>query len=673
MIWQEFLANMSKQKPQPPAIYVLIQDSQIAEINKDCLKIIFSTEEARVAAKSKLGAIKIRIPSELQRDRLEFVTGVAPLSETIQPAARTITTKNPDNSSSRPISNQSPIINQRPVITQRPIIHQIQNPLTKLLVTPFEYDNRNNVELVQPVLQSAVEAEKTCQPIYDLLAKRTKQLAQSTLEIKFPWRVRVGGVRGFRDLLLPAFHPVYGIPYFPASSLKGVINAWARNNGYESEADELFGTLKKGMGKVQILDAFPTKPCLSMDMANPQWHWRGQQVEYKPEPHALLTLMEPEIVIGLSPTSRGTQNDIETVKKWLENALKIGIGSRVSAGYGRTEITHNLPHFQEYKFTLWSQGIYGANPPSGGNNWRGETEFRPVAFRGVLRYWFRVVALGLYSPESCQKLEQQLFGALGQEGSICLGMNWDKSGDNPLEITGKILLESKSPEHLTLAKNLLILASHLGGVGRGSRRPLHYNSGRLRGCHWELDGNLDKNILSLSKEPWQVFLQELINSFKIVHPSGNPSSCQPYNKGTRCQDVLNQNAVITLVPSPGLKHPRQVNSYQSQGNQPDVRGEALEILYGSDKFKGVNRDRRGNEKVGGSLAIPSYVLIKSNYPGADSEYQTVTIFGADFRDRTAFKDALPEDSIQVWPLSLPVAQSNASEKPSKPILKKRNN
>ncbi|WP_200892607.1 RAMP superfamily CRISPR-associated protein [Aliterella atlantica] len=30
-------------------------------------------------------------------------------------------------------------------------------------------------------------------------------------------------MRGFRELLLPVFYPVYGVPYIPSSSLKGAI------------------------------------------------------------------------------------------------------------------------------------------------------------------------------------------------------------------------------------------------------------------------------------------------------------------------------------------------------------------------------------------------------------------------------------------------------------------
>lgn len=653
-IWKEFLSNMSKQKPQPPAIYELIKDSQIAEINNTCLKIAFRSEEAKSAARAQLQAIKNRVPPELKRERLEFVVGFSPLVETIiQPVAP------------KAMTNSNPRFNPKQTSSST----ELQNPLMQLLVTEFGRD-REGREVAQPLLQQSSKADKICQGIYQLLTERTKYLAQETLTIQFPWRVRVGGMRGFRELLLPAFHPIYGIPYFPASSLKGAANAWARANGYEAEAKILFGTLRDGLGRVQILDAFPTKPCLSVDMANPQWHWRGESVEYKPEPHALLTLLKPEIVIGLLPTSRGTKDDIETVKKWLENALKTGIGSRVSAGYGRIDLTTILPYSSTYQFKLWSQGMHGANPPAKENSYQGEIEFRPVALRGILRYWFRTIALGLYSSTTCQELEQTLFGTLGQEGSIRIGMTWEKLGDSPLKIEGKILLESKSQEHLNLVQKILVLASHLSGVGRGARRPLHLNSGRLRGCHWELDGN----VLPYNQTLWQTFLEEIMTSFRTIKSHETPGRCEPFRNSTRYQDVLNQNVSIVLVPSPNLKHPREVNNYSQGGDLSEVRGEALEVLYSSDKYKGRNRDGRGNEKVGGSLGVPSYVVIQSNYPSNSQKYQAVTIFGSDFRDRAAFKNEFTQDSISVWPLSSAPNKSNTPSKLAKPtISKKRSN
>ncbi|NEP54530.1 MAG: CRISPR-associated protein Cmr6, partial [Moorea sp. SIO3C2] len=403
--------------------------------------------------------------------------------------------------------------------------------------------------------------------------------------------------------------------------------------------ERLLGSLEGGIGCVQILDAFPIKPCLTVDMANPQWNWDNNQVTYQPVPHALLSMEKPELVIGLARTTRGSLEDVKTVKQWLEQALTEGIGSRVSAGYGRIAVDASLPCSCSHDFQLWTQGMYGAFPPSKENR-QGTAEFRPTALRGMLRYWFRAIALGLYSPGDCKNLEATLFGTIeppAREGKIRIALDWsEKKGDrfHPHFYEGTILLEAKEKSYLTLIEKLLHLASHLGGIGRGSRRPLHWNHPYpgLRGCYWQVDSK----ILTGNQKVWQDFRQEVIAAFTAVQPLSNPGAGNPGKPKHRQQDVLNDKARIYLLPFPGLKHPEAVKDWQIEGSEINVRGRALDLLYGSDRFKGVNQKGQGNDKVGGGLGTPSYVLIQSNFPPQQQPYQTVTIFGANQSDRSVF-------------------------------------
>ena len=532
-------------------------------------------------------------------------------------------------------------------------ITEMENPLQALNHQRFS-------DHAQPVLEEASAADATCSSIYAHLTERTKTLAEETLEVKFSWRLRVGGMRGFQELLLPVFHPVYGIPYVPAASLKGATRAWARQHGAsKDEINKLLGELDKGVGCVQILDAFPKAPCLSVDMANPQWRWENNQVKYKPEPHALLSMKEPELVIGLVRTHQGKRqqqdNDLQTVKTWLENALAAGIGSRVSAGYGRTQPQAILEHSSSNNFKMWTQGMYGANPPTKENNYQGIAEFRTSGVRGVLRYWFRAVALGLYDVETCQELETKLFGGLSKEGCIRLGINLTKqevlTNTSPDFYEGSILLESQYLSRLLLVKNVLKLFSNIAGLGRGSRRPLHLNNNRMRGCHWELN-NLK---LAFDKNEWQQFLESLISSFKEVHQPTVPANMNPGNDRNRYQDVLNSDTKIFLVPSPQQKHPNSVNNWQIEGSEKPVLGEALNLLYSSPNFKGEKEVKQkdgskikiGNPLVGGKLEIPSFVIIKSIFPASGHPYQVVTIFGSNHPERQKFVQALPTNSVRV--------------------------
>ncbi|MFO5474817.1 MAG: RAMP superfamily CRISPR-associated protein, partial [Dolichospermum sp.] len=135
----------------------------------------------------------------------------------------------------------------------------------------------NDASQRMSILRETVAAEQGCNQIYTKLYQRTLQLAngkENTVSVSFNWRMRIGGTRGFRELLLPVLHPIFGIPYIPASTLKGAARAWARKNDAPARVQELLGMLNgrnAKAAKIEFLDAFPTKHCLSIDVATPQW------------------------------------------------------------------------------------------------------------------------------------------------------------------------------------------------------------------------------------------------------------------------------------------------------------------------------------------------------------------------------------------------------------------
>ena len=548
----------------------------------------------------------------------------------------------------------------------------IRSPLQVLITEPFREDDRGN-ELADQVLAKTKTAEKdSCKQLYKQLCDRTALLADELVTVKFSWRLRVGGTRGFRELILPVFHPIYGIPYVPSSSLKGFLRAWARE-AQKVELGRLLGFLDgddAAVAAIQILDAFPTAPCLELDMANPQWAWKGNRVQYGTVPHPLLSMAEVTLKIGLVRTSAGTKTDVGLVKNWLEQAFKSeGLGARVSAGYGQASrvngqplstfqsLTH--PHSSEHPFEFWSQGIYGQDP--------NKTEFRPVAARGILRYWFRAVALGLYSPDECRTLEKKVFGGIEpkpEEGSFKLIATLDSEtlGEQtvPHSGTGTLILQAREKSHLILLQALLKLAFHVGGLGRGARRPLHWNSGRLRGCFWQPIETTE--TLPYDTEAWQAFFLSLLSAFDQVRPENTtaPNTSQPVKReqlqrpqlprqreaNKRTQDILNSHARIYLIRSRNLKHPNQVREWRNEGDKYRVRGTALDFFYASG-FKGVNRDGQGNPNVGGKLEVPSFVWIQSNRLNKpDDAYQVVTLFGADHPERKKFLQKL-QDSRQI--------------------------
>jgi CRISPR-associated protein Cmr6 len=657
-MWSNFLQKLRQDKNP---LYDLLQNSQLTAA--DNLIVYVPDGDVQKQAKSKLGKVTAKLFElypQWNQKKLFFEVGNLP-----QAAAIPDRQNPPRNGAATPARIQQAPAGNAAIARQQ----TLRSPLQALNQMLFG-------ELYQPALDAAVAAEETCQQLYKQLTAKTNLIATEVLTVQFPWRVRVGGTRGFQEILLPVFHPVYGVPYVPSSSIKGAVLAWARQNN-QSEIDRLLGTLDNGIGCVQFLDAFPTKPCLSVDLANPNWHWDGDCIKYQPKPHFLLSMEQPELAIGLALTSRGkNQDDVKTVKGWLEQTLaESGIGSRVSSGYGRTNPTSrsstNGVLTTSYKFELWTAAMYGATPPSKQNNNQGIPEFRPTAVRGMLRYWFRAIALGIYPPQQCKTLEAELFGTIEpstQEGSIRIAVEWEEkqtgNRDRPFHYSGTIHLEARQTKQLPLIeKNLqliekiLQLSSHLGGIGRGSRRPLHWNhpDPGLRGCYWELE----TNQLPCKERDWQNFLRGVREAFlEVKQPTGNPAACPPGKPGDRNQDVLNGQSKIYLVPFCDLVHPESITDWQTEGKEIDVRGEALELLY-EPRFKGVNQQNIGNKNVGGritqkgeneSTSTPSYVIIKSNFPQQGRNYQAVTIFGANHPDRATFANALPSNSIRVWPL-----------------------
>lgn len=520
------------------------------------------------------------------------------------------------------------------------------------------------------VLQAAVDADKKADDLYKALCDRNQLLADEIVTANFPWRLRVCGFRGFQELLLPALHPIYGIPYIPASSLKGLVKTWVQNTLSKDEypeAKRLLGYLdlnkeESALAAVQILDAFPEGHCLSLDIANAQWHWdnRSNKVEYGPEPHIMLSLLNPTIKIALKQTCIGKPGDVKIVRDWLEQAIRAeGVGGRTSAGYGRASIQKPIQrsvcrryHRSEHPFELWSEGIHGIDS--------NRDEMRPVALRGILRYWFRAIALGLYIPETARQLENDFFGTIDgdspTEGYIRLELHHssDEQTQNsqaPSYTRGSIFLESKPPESsaadlsaeaLEIAQQLLQLGTHIGSVGRGSRRPLHWNKPRFRGGYLQLLNKSDS--LECNAEEWKALFDNLkknLAKFRDRQVSSRPFSLG--EPGRRRQDIINQDTAIYLIPHKKLLHPNKVKRWNTEGERVNVRGIALDFFYKSG-YKGGNNSQGTNAQVGGNLGTPSFVWITSNYlHEPEKAYQAVTILGTDNRERENFSTALARE------------------------------
>ncbi|QUS62543.1 RAMP superfamily CRISPR-associated protein [Synechocystis sp. PCC 7338] len=541
------------------------------------------------------------------------------------------------------------------------------------------------------ILQMAMENAKYYDDRLKICNKRTQAIAgeKNTFQVTCPWRIRVGGHRGPESILLPAFDSL-GMPYIPSATLRGVARTQAirevmqstGKNWKDAEKDPLivkhFGALDADKadqaGKVVFLDAYPTSgKCLTVDMANNIWSWDGKHLNYSPNPNPFLSLKEPTFLIGLRLVSNCSDPQILTqVKKWLIAGLASGAGSQINTGYGQLlenpKQSPNKP-FLEVEFALEGQLIHGYQKPGQWNREKGrfnnginQAEVRPTAFKSMLRYWFRVFALGVLSPNQVQDLEGKIFGAISPTQShgllrvnILNGRVTQKEAQNKNDDAGEIagiLTLSFSPEappdtqdFQNLLKNLTWLMFNLGGIGQGARRPCYSRSNRKYAPWWR------GSTFILESDPWndpeESTAQEFAKLFKrrlrefydslgaISSVMINANQLQSTGRVNQqnWQDAADTNCKIVIV----------------SGSESHGKCFALAQLH-SDQFKvqrGGKLDYDGNlcGQVRGGVK-PSPVWIAD----VGEDYQVVTIFGATASPRLDYLRSL-KGAIQVFPLS----------------------
>ncbi len=613
-------------------------------------------------------------------------------------------------------------------------------------------DPITKVQIMQTAEERADHAK-----ILEKLNDRIKLLAGdgNYFEVSCPWRIRVGGTKGSEEMLLPAFDNL-GIPYIPSSSLRGVARSFAIRHFMQEKGltwekadryvEEWFGHLEgekdNRVGKVIFLDAYPI-PCknggLAMDMANSIWRWEGDQLgKYSPNPNAFFSLKDVSFLIGIRPIKPDYQEQAKQVRQWLVAGLAQGIGSQVNSGYGflRKAETNQLPTgFLELDFEVYGQLVHSLRKlkleepiRNGRANYTqvagdGE-ELRSVAIKNMMRYWFRVFALGVLPNDIVKKTEQQIFGGIDPKtrGYLCVYVLEDKDGhrvapelsrDGESKPHGKqkgklILMRSSEPvsEKVTevtdlsalsafeeslivLAKELIWLTFHLGGVGQGARRPLYSRNSRRNGRPpWWRGSTIMLTYSNVLEKPQNFptdFAQHLQTFYEALEKV-SLSALLPLRSVVQASESLWSEAAdshckIWLLPSsstlskpdPTARPPRQrqsvsgrtisgqkcnslrilhqlvhpdLDEYQRKKNSQNQR-EKVEALAALTRVKNLcghtDRDFPNGRERG---ATPSPIWI------ADHEsYQVVAVFGATIQPRKRFVDELvKQGAIQIFPL-----------------------
>ncbi|MDH6058663.1 RAMP superfamily CRISPR-associated protein [Umezakia ovalisporum] len=564
-----------------------------------------------------------------------------------------------------------------------------------------EYKDSTKLQILQMACEQANYSERLKE-----LTERTKLIAENSFKVQCPWRIRVGGHRGPESILLPAFDAL-GLPYIPSSTLRGVARTQAIREivtqqqiqwkDAEKQVAPWFGSLEgenpeHRSGKVVFLDAYPEANqgpanILTVDMANNIWKWEGNSIQYSPNPNPFLSLEKPFFIIGLRLASGCEDHGIlEKVKHWLITGLQGGVGSQVNSGYGQLNpagrVTPQSEFFQ-VDFILQGQLIHGGqkfrnlrqpyinNHNNNHNNLRPDTinhgEVRPVAFKSMLRYWFRTFALGVLDPTQVQEWEGKIFGTITPEkkyGWLMVRVlkgrittkepqrNNDPVGEQEGTLTlnySPEIPENQKNNLQKLAKNLAWLMFHLGGVGQGARRPC-YSRGQtrpyVRGStlipdtedkFWKLP-NTPQEFQRLFRQRLEAFYQGL-QGLGVNFNHRQLKNCGKVNSFTWFE-ALDINGKIIVV------------SNRDDGN----KGYALEILHkyfhqlerpnyteAKNLCGGVRVDYPFPDRNTRREVIPSPVWI------ADLEkYQVVTVFGANEHPRKKYLEML-ENRVVIFP------------------------
>lgn len=223
---------------------------------------------------------------------------------------------------------------------------------------------------------------------FDALEKTQEKAIQSLcgenydyIDFEPDWRfvIGLGGSSVYETSI--TLHHIYGIPYIPATSIKGVVRSWylldkyhdkkKEMEGFAIENDETFckvfgcpkdlkvdgktfksilkhkGESAEFEGNIIFFDAFPYDPqngnkiYLKLDIMTPHYQPYYDKEDkppadyYSPNPIPFLTVEKTKFRMYFGVKKEANKELVTTTKDWIEKALKQkGIGAKTAVGYG---------------------------------------------------------------------------------------------------------------------------------------------------------------------------------------------------------------------------------------------------------------------------------------------------------------------------------------------------
>ena len=188
--------------------------------------------------------------------------------------------------------------------------------------------------------------------VYEALRVRQEKMMISAGGRSFTaapeWRLVIGLGRDSALETGLTLHRVYGFPFVPGSSLKGMALAWAHATQQPApDIRAVFGEQDEKQaacaGEITFFDALPvTPPQLKLDVMNPHYPDYYRPGDRKPPadwqspvPVYFITIEKStRFIFGVGQRKRQTQL-LDTARTWLQSALQdLGVGGKTTSGYG---------------------------------------------------------------------------------------------------------------------------------------------------------------------------------------------------------------------------------------------------------------------------------------------------------------------------------------------------
>jgi CRISPR-associated protein Cmr6 len=254
-------------------------------------------------------------------------------------------------------------------------------------------------------------------------------------------------------------HRIYGFPYLPGSSLKGMARAFATSVVQASAAEirAVFGNetgdKEQSAGAIVFHDAWPADwPNLLVDIVN-NHHPTYYQGEAPPgdwdDPTPVYFLaIPPGTTFEFALASRRPAEDegrwLALARDWLDGALTcLGAGAKTAAGYGSFQEEGPAPSYATREQLAITLELVSPAFLAGASQDASDCNLRSATLRGMLRWWWRSFHVGFVDVDTLRRMEAAVWGDTEAGGALRLTVARVPGGPEPQACPFKRMIKNQ--------------------------------------------------------------------------------------------------------------------------------------------------------------------------------------------------------------------------------------